>query len=466
MGPTGGRQVNFQEENNALMEGFFERTFYRGFKDPGNERFINYRSLEIILNYKCNLGCKYCYVHKFGDELYPLEYQDEETILKSLGVLLRWIKENGFDPKIEVFSGAVFAQDIGFKALHMILDVLKGNNSQIVVPTNFTFLLSDVHTKRVEELMVKSREQEMPIVLSASFDGKYCEMNRPFRGTIEGHGVSQEGVWTWKYNDKKDPRDDGYYDRCFAFAKKWNCGFHPMVYSNGIELWKDNFLWFQEQYEKFGLRWQNLYLLEVRNVEWSPKQIKEYCDFIEFLIRWSYEKCECDFAKFKYFLFAQRGFNILHASLSTIGRGIGCSIQSTLVVRSGDLAIVPCHRTCYPHLIYGKFRVEGDRIVGIDAQNPELMIAVSSLTTQAFPYCETCIISSLCPSGCLGSQLEVTGDMFTPIPTVCKLYHAKIKTLISVFKDLGIYEGILDSINPVKRKALIEFERAMKEVKV
>ena len=457
--------MTFQEENDALIGSFLERTFYRGFKEPQDEKFINYRSLEIVLNYKCNLGCKYCYVHKFGDDLYPPEYQDDETILRSLGILLRWMKENGFDPKIEVFSGAVFAQDVGYKALHMILDMLKGNKSPIIIPTNFTFLLSEVHTKRVEELMVKSREQGMPIVLSASFDGKYCEGNRPFRGTIEGHDVSSEGVWTWKYNDKKDPRDDAYYDRCFAFAKKWHCGFHPMVYSDDIEHWEKNFLWFQGKYEQFGLRWQNLYLLEVRNVEWSVEQVREYCRFLEFLIKWAYEKCDRDFAKFKYFLFAQKGFNILHSPLSTIGRGIGCSIQSTLVVRSGDLAIVPCHRTSYPHLVFGKFRVEDDRIVGVDVRNPELWIAVASLTTRQFPYCATCVISQLCPSGCMGSQLEVTGDMFTPIPTVCRLYHAKMRTMIEVFKELGVYEGILESINPLKGRALRELERVMQEVR-
>ena len=457
--------MSFQDENNSLIESFLQRTFYKGFKDPQNEKYVNFRSMEIILNYKCNLGCKYCYVNRFGDEIYPPEAQEDKGVLENLKILLEWIKENKFDPRIEVFSGEVFVQDMGFKALHMILDMLQGNKGPIIIPTNFTFLLNDTLTKQVEELMVKSRKQEMPIVLSASFDGKHCEANRPFKGMIESHSATPGGIWTWEYNGKQDPRDDEYYDRCFAFAKKWRCGFHPMVYSDSIEHWKDNFLWFQRKYEQFDMEWHNLYLLEVRNVEWSIEQIRDYCEFLEFLIKWAYEKCNEDFDMFRNFLFKGKGFNILHSALSTTGRGMGCSIQSTMTIRAGDLAIIPCHRTGYPHLLYGKFCVENDKIVGIKAHNPELWIAITSLTTRKLPYCETCVISSLCPSGCLGSQLEVTGDLFTPIPTVCRLYHAKMKTLIDVFKELNIYDKILSLANPLKRKALIELETIMQEVK-
>jgi len=457
--------MSFQEENNAIIDSFLNRTFFKGFKSPENERLINYKSMEIILNYKCNLGCKYCYVNKFGDSLYPTKYQDDETILKNLEILLQWIKENGFDPKIEVFSGEIFAQELGFKALHTILNELKGKKEHIVIPTNFTFLLSSDLTKRVEELLFKAHKQGIRISLSASFDGKYCESNRPFKGTIETHKVSSSGAWTWKYNDKKDPRDDDYYDRCFAFLKKWGCGFHPMVYSDEIEHWKDNFLWIQDKYNQFDLEWTKLYLLEVRNVEWSAEQIREYCKFIDFLIKWSYQKCDNDFVAFKDFLFAKKGFNILHGPLSTVGRGIGCSIQSTLAVRAGDLAIIPCHRTSYPHLLYGKFLVENDKIIGIETRNPELWIAIASLATNKLPYCETCIISPLCSSGCLGAQIEVTGDLFTPIPTVCKMYHAKMKTIITSFKEIGIYKEILGIISTPKRKALIKLEKIIQGVK-
>jgi len=49
-------------------------------------------------------------------------------------------------------------------------------------------------------------------------------------------------------------------------------GFHPMIYSNKIEYWIDNFLWFQKMFYKYGINPFNVYLLEVRNVEWLPQQ--------------------------------------------------------------------------------------------------------------------------------------------------------------------------------------------------
>jgi len=42
-----------------------------------------------------------------------------------------------------------------------------------------------------------------------------------------------------------------------------------MIYSNMIEYWSDNFLWFMRNYVKYGIPLNNLYLLEIRNVEWS-----------------------------------------------------------------------------------------------------------------------------------------------------------------------------------------------------
>jgi len=263
----------------------------------------------------------------------------------------------------------------------------------------------------------------------------------------------------------EDPRDDEYYDKVFAFSKKWGSGFHPMIYSNRIEYWKENFLWFQQKYEEFGLNWKNLYLLEIRNVEWSNKQIKEFTEFLKFVYRWAFDKCEKDFKTFKKFIFDDKGFNLLHSSLTSVGRGIGCSIQSTLAVRTGDLAIVPCHRTSYSHLLLGRFRVKDGEITGVEALNPELWIAIASFTTRMQPYCETCMLSPLCVGGCLGAQLEVTGDMFTPIPTVCKMIHAKIKAQIEVLKELGVYERLVREINPPKRRALARFEALIKEVK-
>jgi len=68
--------------------------------------------------------------------------------------------------------------------------------------------------------------------------------------------------------------------------------------------------------------------------------------------------------------------------------------------------------------------------------------------------CELCLIKHLCSGGCLGSQFETTGDLFSPIPSVCQLEHAKIRAMITAYKELRVFDLICDRVNLEKRYAL------------
>ncbi|GAI96295.1 unnamed protein product, partial [marine sediment metagenome] len=153
------------------------------------------------------------------------------------------------------------------------------------------------------------------------------------------------------------------------------------------------------------------------------------------------------------FLF-RRAFNTLGSALSTTGRGLGCSIQSTIHLRLGDLVMAPCHRTSYKGMNYAHFEVKDGRIAGIIADNPELMTAIISLDGKNMPMCEVCLIKHLCSGGCLGSQFETTGDLFSPIPSVCRLEHARIMAMVEAYKEIGIYDTVLGRVNREKRNAL------------
>ena len=463
--------MNFQEENNILMENVASRLYYKSWTEKNNDLYANFRGLEIIINYECNLGCKYCYVNRYGEKtpggnegLYPSKlWGDEKKILSNLDILLNWLIENKYAPRIELFSGDPLTQRIGLDCTEMIIDKMAGHpTGALIIPTNFTFLLSDALTERVEGLIQKSYKNNVPIFLSASFDGKYIETNRPFKHTITGldfdHGIAK---WTYR-TDISDPRDDEYYDKVFDFCRKYEFGFHPMVYSDSIHLWRENFLWFQEMFKKHRIPWHMLYLLEVRNPEWSNTQIKEFGKFIEFLIKWSWNKCGSNYDNYSAFLFQGKGFNILNSPLSSIGRGLGCGYQTSIYTRLGDLSLVSCHRTSYSPFVFGKYKVEGGKITGIESQNVEHMIASVSLEAGTFPYCEQCVIEPLCNHGCLGAQTETTGDPFTPIPTVCKLEHEKIAANIRAYKQLGIFEGLLQKINPNKTEAFKYAEKLYK----
>lgn len=437
----------YQKENDLLLQSFLSRVFLEGgWKNPSDPTYGNSNRVEFFLNAKCNLKCKYCYLANFGPQLYP-KTSNKKT-LEHLSLVLDWMVENEYYPEIELFSGEPLVQKIGLDALRLILDKFSQTEkrpAKIVIPTNFTFCLQEKSINKVEKLLTESRSLKMPIFLSASVDGKYMERNRPFR------------------KSNYEPRDDAFYDRVFTFAKKWKCGFHPMVYSGHIEDWQKNFLWFQENFKKLDMPFNNIYLLEVRNAEWSRQQIRSFGDFINFLITWTFrDRCREKVQRYVDFLFKRKGYNMLTSPLSSIGRGIGCSIQSNPTIRIGDLALVPCHRTSYSQNVLAHLKIENSKITGFESVNPELAIAVYTFDSNTLPYCEQCLIKKMCSKGCLGSQLEVTGDMFTPIPTVCALEHHKILTMVRTYQDLGIYDHILGCLNPEKLRAFETFREVSK----
>jgi len=436
--------MKFKQENDRLLNSFFERTFFSGWTN-NDPRYENFRRLELILNSKCNLRCKYCYYTKHGRELYPDKISKPKLILDNLKMLLDWLIEHGYAPTIDFFSGEPLFQNVGFDALYMILSMfrpVKMKPKAIVIPTNYTFLLSKSLTGRVEDLIEDSKGS-IPIYLSASFDGKFCEGNRPMK-------------------TKVDRRVNAYYNKCFRFNKRHGFGFHPMVYSELIERWRDNFLWFQSMFKRFNIPFNNIYLLEVRNVEWSKPQLREYAKFIKFLIKWTFENpCKGGVSNYLDFIFKRRGYNILSNCLTTIGRGVGCSLQSCLYVRLGDLAIVPCHRQSYDEFILGRFKVEDEKIVGIEAEDPELAIAEITFDHKVLPQCESCMIKHLCQGQCPGSMYEITGDPFSVIPSVCRLEHIKVRAMIEAYKEIGIYSAIKARVNENKRAAFELVEKEM-----
>lgn len=221
--------TEYEIENNILFNNFLEDYFYKNFRN--GDKCLE---LELIISPICNLGCKYCYLHKYYHKSFHENMFDHDKTVNNLKKILEWIKVNNFKINLDIFSGELFAQKIGYEVMDILYDWCEKNPGKIIkitIPTNFTFIASDKYTKKVENLINKFKNIEVPIHLSASFDGKYCEENRPYVRDLD---IKFDHI-----------RDDSYYDKVFEFIKKHECGLHPMIYSKKIECWKDNFLWFQ-----------------------------------------------------------------------------------------------------------------------------------------------------------------------------------------------------------------------------
>jgi len=445
-----------QEERNKQLDALFKMLFFETWRGENNDNY--HKDIEFQISPYCNLKCIYCYYNRYGKGLYPEDARNYDTIIRNTKLVLDWIEEHNY--KIDVwnlFSGELLAQEIGFHVLDLMYQKLKNTNKNILpntitIPTNLTFILDEETTNRVINWIHKFRNLGINFHLSCSVEGKYMEQNRPFRQNIE------KGKELGKFlfvPDKEEPRDDKYYDRTFRFAKTFGYGFHPMIYSKNIELWKKNFIWFNEMFKKYNMPHNAIFLLEVRNPEWSPQAIRDFYDFIKFVYRYVYENiAKCDSNVFREMLKKSQTINMLY---STIGinfySGVPCSMQQTFFIRLGDLHIVPCHRLSYNGLEYGKFKTKGNRINGIEAINVEQAVGIYSIDHENNPFCQTCPIKNICNHSCFGANLESTGEMMTVHPNVCELNYAKVKATADILDELGLFYKVLQDSNEKVRYA-------------
>lgn len=434
---------SYQEENNQIVTDFIRKRFLKAYLgDPDEEvrkKYATYNSIELIIDKKCNLACKYCYYNKFGDQYYNEESLKKENIIKNAKEVNKWLLDNKIRTTLQLFSGEILNRKIGLELIDIFSEyATKEGSGHITIPTNATFLTNEKKIKEIKEAIKGKR-----IYISLSMEGKYCEISRPYKGNV------------------KEIRDDEYYDRAFKFASEVNnkVGFHPMIHSSNIYQWKKNIDWYIDKHKEHNLSLDSFYLLEVRNSDWNKDEIKEFGSFIEYLCETTFKKvCDSNPEKFIRFIIDKKGFNILATLFSCIGRGIGCSIQSTLMVRLGDMTIVPCHRLAYKWFEIGKLKLP--EFEAYDVKKPELLISINSCLTKNFPKCDTCtLFNELCSSGCLGSQFENSYDLFYPNEVVCALEHVKIISIIKGLKKVGVFYSMLPIIDNCKRSKLLEIDK-------
>ena len=83
--------------------------------------------IELIVRPECNQTCEYCYIARYGKDLYPYhERVGKEQIVKNLDIFLNYIfnEKKVFIEQWELFAGDMFYDGLYFDILDVLLLVI------------------------------------------------------------------------------------------------------------------------------------------------------------------------------------------------------------------------------------------------------------------------------------------------------------------------------------------------------
>lgn len=422
-----------EQQNKILANDVLERNFYNDLRDPASGK-----KLELFLTGACRANCEYCYLKKHQNVLYPTNLLNNEKIIQNLQLVLNWYIENKFRCSIDIFSAEWLTGPLADDVFNCIYNTFKDilpeyRPHSIVLADNMQFLKSEKYTEKVESYFTLMEQLGVPLYISASIDGKYCDFGRT-------------------------ENDDEFYQKLKDFMIKHKILTHPMVSSSNIKYWIDNYVWFRQTFPDELTK--DIMSLEVRDNTWDDEAINHLIRFCDFLVDYKFEELQYD--KLKMLKYILRAYNddddndvkLLTSSYNIIGiqnAGIfnhddymSCSVHGTLPIRLGDLSVSPCHRLYYPEFEMGKFEVVDNKITEFIPTNVSLLILMCHLRRSCMPKCEKCKFQDICLGSCLGANYEVNKNMFVPIKEVCKMYSAKNIFLIKKYHSLGLFEYLKD----------------------
>lgn len=439
----------FQLEQDKVLETILEARYFAPWKnrEPLAPNDVPPGNLEIFITSSCNQHCEYCYLVKHP-QLYPSEFNKHDLIMKNMTILFDWAIENNYHiPTLDIFTGEIWHSNWGLEVLDLIYDYIANKGlwvDGIMIPSNCSFIHDKKQTIEIQNRINKFKKIGIYFRFSISIDGKVIEdQTRPLK---DGHVFI---------------KDDKFYDDVFLFAKYNDFGFHPMVSSVSSDKWIENFEWWKKMLRKYDLPMDYLMMLEVRNDDWTDQTIEDYRKFVKYLVDDAITFHKGDIESVCNDLFSVHQTYNLEPAQQLWGpetsytpfcfgdeKGLyGCTISSHLTVRLGDLAIAPCHRTAYNKQLYGHFKVENDKIVGIKANNPHLAIHIL-MTDRNYSTigCDTCTFQNLCIGTCKGQSVEATGDPIHNDPKVCAFLKQKYANMFDIYEEVGIMPWLEENI--------------------
>ena len=430
-----------KRESDILFADLLERYFFKNFKRKDSKR-----SLELFLKGTCSGGCKYCYLVKNKNQLYPSQIEKDEDILRNVERIIKWYINNNFRCGIDIFSGECITTGFMFEVLDILYSNLYKVNfdyrpEYICIPENCAFIEDENLIKKMQSYIDKFNNIRIKLIISASVDGKIIEDNR------------------------RGEETDIYYSRLFDFLDKNKFGVHPMVSTYQIDKWIENYLWWKDNAPP-SIK-NNLFMLEVRDDDWNSEKLDYFLQFLYSVVDYEYtivhKKDLNSFARrvAKIGKFSKQNYDNISLCLDSdlTCRGITCALQSSLTIRCGDLAVVPCHRLSYEDYIAGFLNIDEDgKLIDVDSRNVEFYIAELCWNKETGPQCGQCIFNKFCNGPCLGSNKESTGNPFLIGESVCNLQKSKILFLIQKYEAMGVFKALenvpeaklfLDEINRI-----------------
>lgn len=459
-------------EDNKLIEFFFDNNIFKK----------NFTTIELIIKPDCNQNCKYCYLTKFGDKIYPKELRvSNEITLKNIKLFLNYlIEKKTYVPRWELFAGDMFYDNLFFDIADLFLNYYKNikklypnfyNNTQhsknnkfldfgfISFPCNCSFVEDEEKRKKFELYYELFKNEGIGVNISWSTDGPYG-------------------------NIREENKID--YEMMFSFIEKYHFGMHPMISYETIDYAIDNYKWWTEQFEKhnFNPHRKDRYpgMLEVRNEGWTQEHIKKYLELLDYIVEDRFKCCYKIISDFAISLFASENFleeyktNNIYAygppaldpiklyNSSKSFNCMPCTMGGILCLNCADLSFVPCHRLAYPQFKGAKFEIKNNKIIGIKALEGIYCYFNQILeNVHMKPVCVSCKNKYFCMKGCNGAQFEAFGDPLLPIPEVCNLLDSKINFLVKKYHDLGLFHFLFRNANmkpnPDSNLILLNFEQ-------
>ena len=449
-----------------LNDTLFNNKFNK-MKNEGSNSIV-----ELIVRPECNQKCEYCYITKYGDELYPKELRvDKKTIINNIKILLDYFYNNKcFVKSWELFAGDLFYDDLFFDLIDLFYDYyLKIQNNYndiyrnlldreetndesyvrnlseniISVPCNFSFCHDDKKIQKFKEVFHKMLEVNTYISLSYSTDGIYAIDHREKRSN-----VTQE-----------------FYKKVFSLCNECGYGCHPMISYENIDSAIDNYEWWKKMYKEYLYNLPDFMpcMLEVRNEGWTPEAIDKYLKFLDYLINDRIKIYNNDLKLFVRQVFGRKNSKVVDETkplgpysmdpitldVSTKNQNrMSCTLGHALCINCAHLTFVPCHRLAYPFFEGGGFILnrENNKIIDIEAKENINGYFNQIFTNRTFePKCFQCKYRFFCLRGCHGAQFEANGDPNVPISNICEFYEKKINFLCKKYHELGIFKILFEN---------------------